>query len=199
MLKLLTLSILLILSTSCSKGLLNGDNQKNLEQLDQTYGKCDNPFRQYTKAQYRICKDKERAAGPDGVVDDPISITDVIDRYKDGGRTVYASTSVNSDLWNASLALLDPYSLKIADSQGGVLVTDWILERDKPNKRCSIKINITSKEMVSNGAKVKLLCETKEQETWFSDKIAYVDEEKQMTLKILEIAKALQLNQELSK
>ncbi len=76
MLKLLTLSILIILSTSCSKGLLNGDNQKNLEQLDQTYGKCDNPFRQYTKAQYRICKDKERAAGPDGVVDDPISITD---------------------------------------------------------------------------------------------------------------------------
>ena len=199
MVKLLTLALFLIVSVSCSRGVFNTDMEKNLEQLDKTFGKCDNPYRQYTKGQKKICKDKLRAAGPDGTVDDPINITELIEKVKMGGETVYASTTVNPNLWNASLALLDPYSLKIVDSQGGVIVTDWIIEKENPNKRCSIKINITSTELVSNGVRVKLICETKDLDSWYSDQNTYIDEEKKMTLKILEIANTLKLNQELSK
>ena len=80
-----------------------------------------------------------------------------------------------------------------------MIVTDWIIEKENPNKRCSIKINITSTELVSNGVRVKLICETKDLDSWYSDQNTYIDEEKKMTLKILEIANTLKLNQELSK
>ena len=45
---------------------------------DKIYGKCNNPYREFNKAQKRICEDKERAAGPDGEVDDPINLTKLI-------------------------------------------------------------------------------------------------------------------------
>ena len=61
MFKFLVLGLFLILSVSCSKNPLNGDLEKNLKELDKIYGKCDNPNRQYTKGQYDVCKDKERA------------------------------------------------------------------------------------------------------------------------------------------
>ena len=176
---------------SCSKGLLNGDLNKNLTELDKVYGRCDNPMRQYTKAQKKICEDKERAAGADGIVDEPINLTEIIENYKNGGKTVYASSSVNTELWNASLILLDPYTLKIADSQGGIITTDWIMNKDDPLHRCSIKINITSQELVSTGVRVKLICEKKDLEVWYSDNNSYVDEEKNMTIKILKIAQEL--------
>jgi hypothetical protein len=187
MFKLIAISILV----SCNQSFNNRNLEKNLVELDKVYGVCDNPMRQYTKAQKKTCKAKERAAGPDGKVDDPINITELIENYKNGGKTVYASSSVNTHLWNASLVLLEPYSLKIADSQGGVINTDWIMEKSDPTKRCSIKINISSQELISTGVKVNLLCEEQELENWYPDNFNYSNEEKEMTIKILAIAQEL--------
>jgi len=72
------------------------------------------------------------------------------------------------------------------------------MEKSDKNKRCQIKINISSKDLISNGVKVKVLCENQETDNWYSDQISYKDEEKKLTLKILEIAKELKLNEELS-
>lgn len=190
MLRILSIFLCFWLFWSCGSGVI-GDLDKNLAKLDKTYGKCDNPMRQYTKASYKVCKDKERAAGPDGVIDEPINLTEIIENYKNGGKTVYASSAVNTELWNAALILLDPYTLKIADSQGGVITTDWIMEKNDPLKRCSIKINITSQELISTGVRVKLLCENKEAESWYPDNNNYENEEKNMTLKVLKIAQEL--------
>ena len=191
MYRLALVCVLFFSLISCSKGLLNGDLNKNLTELDKSYGKCDNPMRQFSKAQKKVCEDKQRAAGPNGTVDEPLNITELIENYKNGGKTVYASSSVNTELWNASLILLDPYTLKIADSQGGIITTDWIMNKDDPLHRCSIKINITSQELVSTGVRVKLICEKKDLEVWYSDNNSYVDEEKNMTIKILKIAQEL--------
>ena len=57
-----------ILLQSCSSGPLGGDIQKNLAETDKVYGKCNNPNRQFTYIQKKICEFQGRAAGPDGVV-----------------------------------------------------------------------------------------------------------------------------------
>ena len=174
---------------------MNGDIQKNLEESDKIYGKCNNPNRQFTKIEKKICEDKQRAAGPDGVVDDPINLTEIIKRFNNPDKVVYSNSTVNQELWNGSLSVLSNYSLKTVDSQGGFISTDWILKENIPNQRCLIKVNIISMELISTGINTNILCEKKLNNEWFLSDEKYVEEEKQITLKILEIAKQISLSQ----
>ena len=201
MIKLCFTLFLMIFLQSCSKGLFDGDVQKNLEAMDKIHGVCNNPYREYNKAQKKICEDKERAAGPDGEIGEPLNISQMIRDFRSGGSSAQyqgTSMSVNKNLWEASLIMLDQYPLKIVDSQGGFISTEWITEKFSPNQRCLIKVKITSQELLSNGAKVKLLCEQKELDSWYQDEISYTKEEKDLTLKILDIANELSLIDKLS-
>ena len=45
---------------------------------------------------------------------------------------------------------------------------------------------------------MKLLCEQKELDVWYQDEISYTEEEKNLTLKILDIANELSLIDKLS-
>ena len=45
-----------------------------MEELDKIYGKCNNPISTIYKVKKEICEAKERAAGPDGVIGDPITL-----------------------------------------------------------------------------------------------------------------------------
>jgi len=49
-----------------------------------------------------------------------------------------------------------------------------------------IKIQIVSAEYISTGVKSNFICENKIQEIWSSDGKTYLDEQKMLTLKILE-------------
>ena len=199
MIRSLLVLIFIISFQSCSKGLFDGDLNKNLKAMDEMHGYCNNPYRTFSKKEKRICEDKERAAGPDGEIGEPLNITKMIENYRSGGsNTVYQGMSINENLWEASLILLDQYPLDIVDSQGGFISTNWIVEKGNLNQRCLIKINITSQELVSSGAKVKLLCEEKEGGTWYQDEISYENEEKNLTLKILDIANKLSVTEKLS-
>ena len=71
---------------SCSKGLFDGDLQKNMKAMDKLHGVCNNPYRNYSKQEKKICEDKERAAGPDGEIGDPINITEMIENFRSGGQ-----------------------------------------------------------------------------------------------------------------
>ena len=51
-----------------------------------------------------------------------------------------------------------------------------------------IKIQISSKDLITTGVNTNFICENKSNDTWFPDNIEYSEEEKQITLKILEIA-----------
>ena len=184
---------------SCGNNPLKGNLKENMAKLDKQYGVCRNPMRNYTSAQRLTCESKERAAGRDGKIKEPLNLTALIDGYRTGGSAVYASSAVNNYLWNASISILEPYTLKIVDSQGGLISTDWIMEKSDKTKRCLIKVNISSKELLSNGVDVKILCEEKDEDNWFADKISYLNEEKRLTLKILEIAEELKFTEELSK
>ena len=191
--------ILVFSFQSCSKGLFDGDIEKNLKAMDKMHGYCNNPYSTFSKKEKRICEDKERAAGPDGEIGEPLNITKMIEDFRSGGsNTVYQGLAVNKNLWEASLILLNQYPLDIVDSQGGFISTDWIIEKGNLNQRCLIKVNVTSQELVSTGARVKLLCEEKDGDTWYQDNISYEDEEKILILKILDIANELSVTEKLS-
>ena len=191
MLKIFSLLLAFFLTTSCSKGLLDGNIQKNLEESDKIYGKCKNPNRQLTYRDKQICESQVRAAGPDGEIGDGINLTDVLDKFQKGNQNiVYGGMSVNNFLWNGSLNVLDQYPLMEVDSEGGFISTDWILEKENPNKRCLIKVNITSTELISTGVRTKIVCQNKTDE-WYSSDENFINEEKQITLKILELANEL--------
>ncbi len=191
MLKVLPFLLTFFFITSYYKGLLDSDIQKKLKESDKIYGKCNNPNRQFTYLQKQICESKERAAGPDGEVGDGINITDVLDKFKNGNQNiVYGGMNVNSYLWNGSLAVLDQYPLKEVDSEGGFISTDWILEEKNPDQRCLIKVNITSTELISTGIKTKIICQNKTDE-WYLSGENFINEENQITLKILELANEL--------
>ena len=181
--------IALILLQSCSN--TGGDIEKNLAETDKIYGKCNNPNRQFTYIQKKICEDQERAAGPDGVVGDPINLTEIFSGIGGNKEIIYAGANSNQFLWNGALETLKEYPLMTVDSQGGFISTDWILEEANPDQRCMIKINITSRELISNGVNTKILCQKKETEEWYSNNEIFIEEEKNITLKILEKASQL--------
>ena len=106
---------------------------------------------------------------------------------KGEGNVIYKST-VNPYLWNASLEVTEKYPLKIADNQGGFIETDWIYENNNLSQRCLIKIHIKSPELITTGVSSNFLCEKKKGDTWSIENYDYVEEENQITLKILEIA-----------
>ena len=177
---------------SCSKGLLNSSNhQANMEKLDKIYGKCKNPHRQYKALERKVCEDKQRAAGPDGVVGDPIDITEIIDRVRGVGGNTIAVSDTNNQLWDASLQVLNGFSLKITDYDGGYIETNWINSSNLPDQRCLIKSHITSQELISTGVKVKIICEKLVNDEWYLSSESFVNDEKKLTLKILETAQAL--------
>tara|TARA_B100001063_G_scaffold43970_1_gene37677 strand:+ start:32 stop:619 length:588 start_codon:yes stop_codon:yes gene_type:complete len=187
--KVLITLLALILLQSCSNTV--GDIEKNLAETDKIYGKCNNPNRQFTYITKKICEDQERAAGPDGVVGDPINLTEIFSGIGGNKKIIYAGANSNQFLWNGALETLKEYPLMTVDSQGGFISTDWILEEANPDQRCMIKINITSRELISNGVNTKILCQKKETEEWYSNNEIFIEEEKNITLKILEKASQL--------
>ena len=181
---------LIILLTSCGGGMIGGQYQENLAKLDDVYGYCDNPQRGYNKSsiEYKVCKDKESAAGADGLADTDFRLPFVDDLLNNRGsrdNLVYTS-SVNKYLWSGSLNILSDYPLKTADSNGGYLETEWIYDnRDGREQRCIIKIQINTIEFVSNGVETNIICQTKQNSEWMNMGENFINAENQLTLAIL--------------
>jgi hypothetical protein len=86
------------------------------------------------------------------------------------------------------------FPIKIADNGGGYVETDWIIDYNQSSdKRCQIKVMVRSSELVSNGLKSTLNCQNFDGENWNADKQEYPNEEKNITLKILEVAQIFSL------
>ena len=107
------------------------------------------------------------------------------------GQSTIINADTNNYLWDSALQLLNPYSLKITDFDGGYIETDWIMQSKFPNQRCLIKSHITSMELVSNGINIKIICEELVDGIWYISSQNLQEEEKQLTLKILNQASKL--------
>lgn len=180
MLKLVYLLAGMLFLHSCS-----GNYEKQRKKAAELYGECDIPSENLkaNKIKYKQCKAKERAGG-ESLFNLEGDLSDLIG----GGKNVVYQYSVNPYLWNASLEVTKSYPIKIADSQGGFIETEWINEPNNENQRCLIKIRILSKELITTGVDTKFLCENKDDDIWIPDNQEYIEEEKQITLRILEIA-----------
>ncbi len=166
-----------------------GTREQELKKLDKLWGYCDNPHRELSELDYTTCKRKEMAKRSSNKTDDmePFSITDFLDKVNNGGgSTGFVNSSVNPYLWQGSIDVTSIYNLKIADATGGFIQTEWIYDEGSINKRCLIKIQIVSAEYISTGVKSSFLCENKNQDIWISDGKKYFEEEKMLTLRILE-------------
>ena len=186
--KILFAFLLLTTINACTNA---NKSEENLKKLDKIYGYCDNPHRNIPPKQYETCIAKQDAAGPDGEIGEPIDISEVFDRFnnRSNNNQVTYLRSINADLWQGTMDVLSPYSLKLIDSEVGYVETDWIYEKDIPNKRCLIKVQITSVEIISTGVSSKLTCQSKEGDSWYNDQKDYFDQEKKLTLTILSKAK----------
>jgi len=178
---------LLFLLLGCGGGNL----EKNLERMDKSFGKCDNPNRHMSDAQYKICKDKELTQNktPD------FNLTELMEKVRSGNVGNAQYSPYNQTLWKSALKTVDSYSLKITDSQGGYIETDWIYNQEERNKRCLIKIQVTSVDLVSDGVVSKLVCEIKDSdENWYPDGLDHLEESKQVTLSILQNTQNIIIN-----
>lgn len=175
---------------SCGGGVIGGQYQENLKRLDKVHGYCDNPLRNIKKGtlRYKICKDNEMAAGADGIVDDELNLPfqDLLNRGQDSKGQLLIT--YNRYLWEGSLDALARYPLKNVDSQGGYLETEHIYEEGLSDKRCTVKVRVTSTELVSNGVSTNVICQNKINDSWVNDGQEYVEESKQLTLLILNYA-----------
>ena len=167
----------------------SGNYQEQRSKSAELYGECDIPSENLkaNKIKYKQCKAKERAGG-ESLFDLAGDLNDLID----GKSSAVYQYSVNPYLWRAAIEVTNTYPLKIADNQGGYIQTEWINSAEDNSIRCLIKVQILSKELITSGVSSNFLCENKVNETWSSDNIDYIEEEKQITLKILEVAGKLE-------
>jgi hypothetical protein len=190
---ILFLTLLSSLLISCGS-----KHQENLARQDEVYGVCDNPSRTLTDRQYENCKMLERGstdADPLDINDISTSLGDLVSEQLGLGTTVVSGGSfANRYLWQASLEVLSPFPVKIADNGGGYIETDWIIDYNQSSdKRCQIKVMVRSSELVSNGLKSTLNCQNFDGQNWNADGQKYPNEEKNITLKILEVAQVFSL------
>ena len=184
MLRLFVIIFLVGFLTSCNSP---SNLESNLEKFDKIYGRCNNPHRDYSSPiEKSICENKDRAAGPDGEVGEPISIGDIFNRSKTNQSIMVSS--VNKNLWNGSLKTLNKYSIKNMDFDGGYIETDWIYDEKVENQRCLIKVLITSPELISTGVQSNIVCENFKNDKWYVNQDKLIEEEKLLTLQILQNA-----------
>ena len=173
-----------ILSSCSNKG---ATFEKNRAELDEVYGPCENPLRPLSKRKYKECIAAERAGGESFFDLQGDNLNDLFNR---GGNYV-VQYNVNPYLWQAALDVTKTYPLKIADNQGGFIETNWINKPETPNNRCLIKVRVTSQELISTGISTNFICEEKFNDQWTVSNNDYIEEEKQLTLKILSTAATL--------
>jgi len=185
---LVTLIITLAI-TSCSQ---NRNLKKNLEEYDEVYGYCDNPHRQFSKREYKICKGTEKAnAGDPDWEFEPETIEERL-RAMIGAEGVAVGSGgsyINQDLWNGAMKTVEQYPLKNVDSNGGYIESEWITESNNPNERCAIKIKILNQELTSTSVKTNLICQKLVNGNWVNKDEDLTDASNQITISVLKNAR----------
>ena len=64
--------------------------------------------------------------------------------------------NINGYLWRASLNILSTAPLISTDALGGVIITDWYVDKNSKNQRLKITAFIKTAELKSNGIGVKV-------------------------------------------
>lgn len=184
--KKLIILALFVTIVSCSN---SGNLEKNLAKLDKQYGYCDNPHRDLSDYEYKVCKDQERAAGEGFVFQEKTMQELLLGSLKDQmGNQSFGGSNINMHLWNGAIKTLQNYPLKNVDAIGGYLETEWIFQNNNVNERCTVKISISSKELLTTAVESRIICQNKINDEWQNSTVNYEEESKQIKLTVLKHA-----------
>ena len=130
--KTLFIFLFLIAINACTNA---NKSEENLKKLDKIYGYCDNPHRNIPPTIWKLYCETRRSRSW-WEIGESVNISEIFDRFnnRSNNNQVTYLKSVNADLWQGTMDVLSPYSLKLIDSEVGYVETDWIYEKDIPNK-----------------------------------------------------------------
>jgi hypothetical protein len=79
---------------------------------------------------------------------------------------------VNGYLWRASLDTLNFMPLASADPYGGVIITDWYANPEKPDERFKAQVYILDTRLRADGLNVTVYKQTRSGESWTDAAVA---------------------------
>lgn len=120
-------------------------------------GKADYPKDDYDKqrAKYGSVLDIGKEDGDTGNV-----------LWSSGKKDSGGGMSVNAYLWRAALDTISFMPLASADSNGGVIITDWYTPAESPNERVKLNVRIKDKTLRADGVKVSVFRQEKRGSDW---------------------------------
>ena len=118
-----------------------------------------------------------------------ISLGDIINpEAKENDRV-----NVNAFLWRASLNVLSIAPLISTDALGGIIITDWYINKNNKNERIKITAFIKTSELRSNGIGIKVHIQNFKNGSW-SETYTSKDLETEIENNILNEARNLRNN-----
>ena len=81
------------------------------------------------------------------------------------------SIGVNSYMWQASLDALSFMPLLQADSNGGVIITDWYVNPQVPNERVKLTVSILDQDLRADGLRVAASRQVSQQGQWIDSPV----------------------------
>jgi len=104
------------------------------------------------------------------------------------------SVSVNGYLWRATLDTLAFMPLASADPYGGVIITDWYVNPEKPDERFKCTVYILDSRLRADGLNVSVFKQTKDANGNWIDAPAATQTETDLENAILTRARQLRLS-----
>lgn len=113
-----------------------------------------------------------------------------------GGRpaTEQAAIGVNSFLWRATLDTLSFMPLQSADPYGGVIITDWYNNPEKPDERFKATVYILDTRLRADGLNVTVFKQNRDGAGGWSDAAVTAQTETDIENAILTRARQLRLS-----
>ncbi len=78
-----------------------------------------------------------------------------------------SAIGVNSYLWRATLDTVSFMPLASADPFGGVILTDWYADPQKPNERVKINVFVMGRELKADGVRVRTFRQVRKSGEWW--------------------------------
>lgn len=96
----------------------------------------------------------------------------ILDAFRSGGGTFGGGGTeigVNIYLWRAALESVGFMPLAQADSNGGVIVTDWMTNPENANERLKVNVLILGKQLRADAVQAKVFKQAKDSKGGWTD------------------------------
>ena len=110
-----------------------------------------------------------------------------------GKNNQSSNINVNAYLWRASLNVLSIVPLISTDALGGIIISDWYINKDIKNQRLKITAFILSSELRTDGIMIKVHIQNFKNNSW-SDTFTDMDLSNKIEENILNEARNLRVN-----